>query len=475
MIMDGRLRNASTWGARQVVCSYCHSTIDSGASFCDVCGQATLRSLELRRNSLQAEINRLERSAERSRVSHSEVDSMEEKAKTLTDTLQRLTNEVERLTDQKRELTVQLETLTATIQSLEPKKMALEAQVNRLEQSTEQITLSKSQIESLDSRTRSLTDTLKHLTDEVERLDARKRELTSQTDALTATIPSLEGKKLALQEEINDLEKSVEEARTSRTEVQSLNDRIKTLTATLQPLTDEVQTLSNKKLELTTETEILTNRTFELKTLKQTEEAAVDYLRKERVQLQKQVKHPPRKKITISHDARRPARTKRRPRTKQTEHVFVGQFTGTADWNTELARLITQFYLSLDHSTYAVLADKIVFKVIGSRENIEKLAESLNKVPGFVNLRSKLVATRRGLNESIEARNIQRRQLDSLNAIPWYRRNPRAIGEQKTQLTKQIVSYDVQIKKMSEDLRTIESLLGSEQGAAQNQPNMTVT
>lgn len=98
----------------------------------------------------------------------------------------------------------------------------------------------------------------------------------------------------------------------------------------------------------------------------------------------------------------------------------------------------------------------------GTRENIEKLVAALNSLEGFTNLRTKLAGTKRNLQESVEARKTHRQQLESLDQIPWYKRNGRNLAEQKAALEKRIAEDDAQIIRVAADLKSIKDLLASE-------------
>jgi hypothetical protein len=103
--------------------------------------------------------------------------------------------------------------------------------------------------------------------------------------------------------------------------------------------------------------------------------------------------------------------------------------------------------------------------VTGSRENIEKLAEALNRMEGFTNLRSKLAATKNSLRENIRVRDIHKQQLDELSRVPWYKEN-RSLSKQRAEISQRIAEDDFRIRAMTEDLKALENLVGSD--AAKN-------
>ena len=126
--------------------------------------------------------------------------------------------------------------------------------------------------------------------------------------------------------------------------------------------------------------------------------------------------------------------------------------------------------LLLNQNDYSVSPGQITFSVTGSRENIEKLADSLNGMEGFVNLRSKLAEVKRNLREIITARNIRQEQLEALDRTPWYKRErTRPFAAQKAELTQAIAADDQRIRSLNENLKALENLVGG------NMPTNTVT
>jgi FtsZ-binding cell division protein ZapB len=277
-------------------------------------------------------------------------------------------------------------------------------------------------------------------------------------------------KRISLETELKELEKSVERARGSRSEIDLLNTKIKSLTETLQPITLEVEALRNKKDELTRETdalkikrdelsneaETLTNRISQLTQLKQSEESSLEYLRKERLQRGQEVKQA--KKVATSRPETKPrAGSRRKP--KEVEHTFIGKYEGQADWKAELAKLVAQYELTLDSGGYVSTPEKIMFKVRGAPDNVEKLASALNGMTGYVNLRAKLAATKKRLQEIVNAQNIHKEQLDSVNSMPWYKGSRGGLKSEKMRLAQVLAEDETKIRALTEDLKTIEGLL----------------
>ncbi len=261
-------------------------------------------------------------------------------------------------------------------------------------------------------------------------------------------IESWEGKKRALANTLHPLTIEVESLTNMKheltTEIESLEGKKRALANTLHPLTIEVESLTNMKHELTTKIESLTTRI-------------------------QQTKHDT--KPTARKNGR-PAKTlhRRKGAGAKATHTFIGRYDGKDDWNAELAKRIAQFGLSLDHTTYSVSPEKIVFSVTGSRGNIEELAATLNGLEGFVNLRSKLAEVKRNLREIITTRNIRQEQLEALDRTPWYKRErTRPFAAQKAELTQAIAADDQRIRSLNENLKALENLVGG------NMPTNTVT
>ena len=277
-----------------------------------------------------------------------------------------------------------------------------------------------------------------------------RSEMQQNVDTLTVTLQSLESRKAALQKQIEFLE-----------------GRKRELTDSLQPLTIEVESLRSKQRGLATELESLTTQLRQSKEVRKFEEATIEVLRKERLELEPQVK-PRVKKNSRLHKTQHKRKTHG---VEQETHTFIGKYERNEDWNTELAKRIVQFGVSLDHTTYSVSPEKIVFSVTGSRENIEKLAAALNGLEGFVNLRSSLAETKRSLREAINARNARQEQLDALNKAPWYKRETtRGLTTQKAELGQQIAADDQKIKGLNENLKAVENLLGADDSAPSVSP-----
>ena len=290
-----------------------------------------------------------------------------------------------------------------------------------------------------------------------------RSEMQRNIDMLTATLQSLETRRNTLANEIKELENTSEKAKlTQKIELESLDDKIKTLTSALQPLTVEVESLKTRKGALTQEVEALLSEKRKLEEATKSEAATIDSLHKERVEIQRETKHRP---VKSTRRQQVPTKPKENHMTKQITHTFVCSYNGNADWNTELSKLLAQFELSLDQAKYSYSPEKIVLSVAGSRENIEKLAASLNRLEGFTNLRTKLAATKNNLRESIRARDIHKQQLNDMSRVPWYKEN-RSISKQRAELSQRVAEDDFRIKAMTEDLKALENLVGSD--AAKN-------
>lgn len=168
-----------------------------------------------------------------------------------------------------------------------------------------------------------------------------------------------------LESEIRELQNSSEKAKlTQKIELESLDDKIKTLTDALQPLSREVESLRSRKEALTNEVDVLATKKQELEKATRSEAETIESLHRERLGM-----HEIRRrsdKARIRSPASRPKEV--RAANKQTTHTFVCKYEGTGDWNTELSRLIAQFELSLDQPKYSFSPDKIVLPVTGSRE-----------------------------------------------------------------------------------------------------------
>src|SRR5208337_2755343 len=127
---------------RGKVCSFCHNLIGNNSLFCDVCGTpqdvsqvfrvrsemqrnidmltATLQSLEAKRNALVNEIKELENASEKAKLTQKiELESLDDKIKTLTSALQPLSVEVESLKSRKQAVTQEVEALLSEKQKLE--------------------------------------------------------------------------------------------------------------------------------------------------------------------------------------------------------------------------------------------------------------------------------------------------------------------------------------------------------------------
>lgn len=289
-----------------------------------------------------------------------------------------------------------------------------------------------------------------------------RSEMQRNIDMLTATLQTLESRRNALANEIKELENTSEKAKlTQQIELESLDDKIKTLTSALQPLTVEVESLRTRKEALTQEVEALLNEKQKLEKDTRSEALTIDSLHKERVEMQREIKRRPVK----SAHRQVPTKPKENHAAKQITHTFVCSYYGNADWNTELSKLLAQFELSLDQAKYSYSPEKIVLSVAGSRADIEKLAASLNRLEGFTNLRTKLAATKNSLRESIRARDIHKEQLNELSRVPWYKEN-RSLSKQRAELSQRLAEDDFRIRSVTEDLKALENLVGSD--AAKN-------
>lgn len=279
-------------------------------------------------------------------------------------------------------------------------------------------------------------------------------------DMLTATLQSLEARRNNMANEIKELESASERAKLTRQiELESLDDKIKTLTSALQPLTVEIESLRTRKEALTSEVDALLNEKQQLEKQTRTEAATIGSLHKERLEMQRETKRP-----TVKTARRQQVSAKAKGTgtiSKPVTHTFVCKYEGSSDWNTELSRLITQFTLSLDQTKYSYSPEKIVLSVSGRRENLEKFTAALNRLEGFTNLRSKLAAAKNILRESIRARDIRKGQLSELNSVPWYKQN-RSLTVQRAELSQRLAEDDFRIKAMTEDLQALESLVGSD-------------
>jgi chromosome segregation ATPase len=288
-----------------------------------------------------------------------------------------------------------------------------------------------------------------------------RSEMQRNIDMLTATLQSLETRRNALANETKELENDSEKAKlTQKIELESLDDKIKTLTSALQPLTVEVESLRTRKEALTQEVEALLSEKQKLEKETKSEAATIDSLHKERVEMQRETKRPVK-----SGRRQVPTKPKEIHTDRQITHTFVCSYNGNADWNTELSKLLGQFELSLDQAKYSYSPEKIVLSVAGSRANIEKLAASLNHLEGFTNLRTKLAATKNSLRESIRVRDIHKAQLNDLSRVPWYKEN-RTLSKQRAELSQRLAEDDFRIRSVTEDLKALENLVGSD--AAKN-------
>jgi chromosome segregation ATPase len=269
----------------------------------------------------------------------------------------------------------------------------------------------------------------------------------------------LETRRNALANEIKELENASEKAKlTQKIELESLDDKIKTLTSALQPLTLQVESLRTRKEALTNEVEGLLSEKRKLEEDTKSEAATIDSLHKERVEMQRETKRRP---VKSARRQQVPIKPKESHPAKQVTHTFVCSYTGNADWNSELSKLLTQLELSLDQAKYSYSPEKIVLSVAGSRENIEKLAASLNRLEGFTNLRSKLAATKNSLRDGIRTRDAHKEQLNELTRVPWYKEN-RSLSKQRAELSQRLAEDDFRIRAMTEDLKALENLVGSD-------------
>jgi chromosome segregation ATPase len=273
----------------------------------------------------------------------------------------------------------------------------------------------------------------------VDSLNVALQSLDSQRAALLKEIELSEGKKRALADTLHPLTTQVESLtnmkRELSTEIESLEGKKKSLADTLQPLTIQVESLTNMKRELSTEIESLTTRI-------------------------QQAKH--RTNSRVRKNGRPPkALHNRKGAGGKVTHTFIGRYDGKDDWNAELAKRVAQFGLSLNQTDHSVSSGQIVFCVTGSRENIEKLSNSLTSMEGFVNLRSKLAELKRNLREIISARNLRQEQLETLERTPWYKRErTRPFAAQKAELTQAIAADDQKIRSLNENLKALENVLG---------------
>jgi chromosome segregation ATPase len=287
-----------------------------------------------------------------------------------------------------------------------------------------------------------------------------RSEMQRDIDMLTATLQSLEARRSSLASEIKELENTSEKAKLTRQiELESLDDKIKTLTSALQPLTTEVESLKTRKEALTNEIDTLLSEKQRLEKETKTEAATIDALHGERLQMQRGRKSRP------AREARRqPVSPKAKENiavNKQVTHTFICRYDGTSDWNTELSKLIAQFGVSLDQSRYSYSPEKIVLSVSGTRGNLERFAAALNHLDGFTNLRSKLAAAKNTLRESIRSRNFRQAQLTELSRVPWYKQN-RTLTAQRAELSQSLAQDDLRIRAMTEDLKALESLVNSD-------------
>jgi septal ring factor EnvC (AmiA/AmiB activator) len=250
-----------------------------------------------------------------------------------------------------------------------------------------------------------------------------RSEMQHNVENLGVTLQSLETKRASLMREIQELENSLGTTKSTQlTELQSLENKRRALAEAIK-----------------------------------SEEATIEVLHKERLELEHNAKPPVRKNSRANN-----SRQKKKPRgVKHETHSFIGKYEGKGDWNTELAKRIAQFNLTLDHTTYSISPEKVVFSVTGSRESIERLAAALNELEGFVNLRAKLAETKRNLRESMNARNVRQQQLDALNKAPWYKREKTpGLATQKDQLAQQLAQDDLRISALNESLKALENLVG---------------
>ena len=258
---------------------------------------------------------------------------------------------------------------------------------------------------------------------------------------------TLESKRAALLAEIKEFENKKLE----------LTNEVEGLTSQIQQLENSLETTKSTQL---TELESLESKKRTLAESMKSEEATIEVLRREKLELERQVK-PRVKKNSQLHKT---PHKKKTHGAKQETHTFIGKYEGKGDWNAELAKLIAQFELSLDHTNYSVSPEKISFSVTGSRGNIEELAATLNGLEGFVNLRSRLAETRRSLREAIDARNARQEQLDAVNKAPWYRSGTaKSLTTQKAELNQELAADELKIKALTDAMKAIENLLDSEE------------
>jgi chromosome segregation ATPase len=283
-----------------------------------------------------------------------------------------------------------------------------------------------------------------------------RSEMQRNIDNLNASMRSLESRKAILESEIRELQNSSEKAKlTQKIELESLDEKIKTLTAALQPLTREVESLQSRKDALALEIDALATKKQRLEATAKSEAATIESLHEERLEMQREIKRRPGKGRVRGQP---PRPRELRAATRQTSHTFICQYAGPGDWNTELSRLISQHELTLDQARYSFSPEKIILPVTGLRQNIEKLASALNNLDGFVNLRSKLAATKNSLREYVKTRSVRKQQLDELNNVPWYKQN-RSLSTQKLELSQKLVEDDSRIKAISEEVKALEGLL----------------
>lgn len=283
-----------------------------------------------------------------------------------------------------------------------------------------------------------------------------RSEMQKTIDNLNASVRALESRKAILESEIRELQNSSEKAKlTQKIELESLDEKIKTLTAALQPLTREVESLQSRKEALALEIDALSTKKQQLEARAKSEAATIESLHEERLEMQREIRRRP-SKGRVRGPASKPREL--RAATRQTSHTFVCKYEGPADWNTELSRLISQFELTLDQAKYSFSPEKIILPVTGARQNIEKLASALSNMEGFVNLRTKLAATKNSLREYVKARSVHKQQLDQLNNVPWYKQN-RSLSQQKLELSQRLMEDDSRIKAISEEVKALEGLL----------------
>jgi chromosome segregation ATPase len=215
-----------------------------------------------------------------------------------------------------------------------------------------------------------------------------------------------------------------------------LENQIQNLVARKPALMKEIEVLESKRQELANQVEVLTSQIQQLETKRGA------------------IRSGPRPQVS------RVKTTPKGPRggARRVTHTFIGRYEGKEDWNAGLAKLIAQFELSMDPATYSFSPEKIAFRVVGSRDNVEKFAAALNGLEGYVNLRSKLAQIKRSLRESVNARDLHKEQLDALDKNPWYKGSATA---QKAQLSQQLAVDGMRIRALSDDLKALKGLLGS--------------